>query len=47
MLEFLVDDLRVDLDELEDFDKDIINSYYFISKSKKIKILLELLNEYN
>ena len=47
MLEFLVDDLRIDLDEMESFDKGVISSYYSISKSKKIKVLLELVNEYN
>lgn len=47
MLKFLVDDLRIDLDEIESFDKNMISSYYTISKSKKIKALLEIINEYN
>ena len=47
MLEFLESDLRFDLDEIEGLDKNIVASYYTISKSKKIKALLELLDEYN
>ncbi len=47
VLEFLVDDLRIDLDEIDSFDKAIISSYYTMSKSKKIKALLELIDEYN
>ena len=42
MREFLEDDLRVDFDELEDCDIDIFKKYYEISKSKKIKFLLQV-----
>lgn len=43
MISFLVDDLRIDVDELEDCDIDIFVKYFKISKSKKIKFLIEAL----
>lgn len=45
MLEFLEDDLRIDMEELEDCNIDIFKKYYKISKSKKIKFLIELIEE--
>lgn len=40
MSEFLEDDLRIDMEELEDCDIKVFEKYYEISKSKKIKLLL-------
>ena len=45
MLEFLEDDLRIDMEELEDCDINIFQKYYEISKSKKIQFLLQILND--
>lgn len=45
MISFLVDDLRIDVDELENCDMGIFVQYYKISKSKKIKYLTEALEE--
>jgi hypothetical protein len=45
MISFLVDDLRIDVDELEDSDMNIFTKYFEISKSKKIKFLIEALEE--
>ena len=45
MISFLVDDLRIDEDELEDLDMNIFTKYFEISKSKKIKFLIEALEE--
>jgi predicted transcriptional regulator of viral defense system len=45
MLEFLEDDLRIDSEELEDCNIEIFKKYYEVSKSKKIKFLLELIEE--
>ncbi len=45
MIEFLEDDLRVDFDELIDCDIDIFKKYYEISKSKKIKFLLQVIED--
>lgn len=45
MLEFLEDDLRINLEELEDCNIDIFKKYFEISKSKKIKFLLEVIEE--
>jgi len=39
MIEFLMYDLRVDFDELDDFDIEIVKKYQQVSKSKKIKFL--------
>lgn len=43
MIEFLENDLRIFLDEIENFDTEVVNDYYEISKSKKIKLLLNIL----
>ncbi len=45
MTDFLENDLRIDIDNLSDFNIEIISKYYNISKSKKIQILLNLINE--
>ena len=45
MIEFLENDLRIDLDELFDFNTEIISKYYDISKSKKIQILLKTIEK--
>ena len=45
MIEFLEDDLRVDFEELEDCDVEIFKKYYEISKSKKIKFLLQVIED--
>jgi len=43
MISFLIDDLRIDVDELEDYDMNIFTKYFHISKSKKIKFLIQAL----
>lgn len=43
MLEFIEDDLRIDIEDLEYFDLNIVKEFYNVSKSKKIKIFLNLL----
>lgn len=43
MIEFLEDDLRIDLEDLEGLNMEIFQEYYEISKSKKIYILLNLI----
>jgi len=45
MREFLEIDLRIDVEELEDCDRDIFKKYYEISKSKKIKFLLQVIED--
>jgi len=45
MLEFLEDDLRIDMEELEDCDKEIYKKYHEVSKSKKIKFLLQVVED--
>ena len=45
MIDFLVNDLRIDFEELDDFDEDIILKYHNISKSKKINFLLKVIKE--
>jgi predicted transcriptional regulator of viral defense system len=45
MLEFLRDDLRIDLDELIDMDLTVIKEYGAISKSKKIEFLYKILKD--
>ncbi|MEA1973520.1 MAG: hypothetical protein U9N34_09570, partial [Candidatus Cloacimonadota bacterium] len=45
MYEFLENDLRIDTDELIDFNFEIFSKYYEISKSKKIKLLLNFIKE--
>lgn len=43
MLEFLEYDLRIDIDELEYCNMQILKKYYEVSKSKKIKFLIQVL----
>ena len=45
MLHFLIDDLRVDLDELVGVDTEIVKEYANISKSNRIKFLYKVLEE--
>ena len=45
MLAFIEEDLRVDMDELFDFDLDIVKKYAEISKSKKIEFLYKVLKD--
>ncbi|MBN1252272.1 MAG: hypothetical protein JXR51_11625 [Bacteroidales bacterium] len=45
MIDFLESDLRIDIDEFEYFDTNIIAEYSQVSKSKKIQILLNLIKE--
>ena len=45
MIDFLEDDLRIDMQDLEDVDIDIIEKYYKFSKSNKIAILLKVLQK--
>ncbi len=45
MVDFLVNDLRIDFDELEDFDIDILIKYQEITKSKKIEFLVKIIEE--
>jgi len=47
MFSFLEDDLRVDFEELNEFDINIVNKYYNITKSKKIKLLKECIEDLN
>ena len=47
MLIFLENDLRLEMDELNTFDISIIQTYYEKSKSKKIAVLLKLLQQQN
>jgi hypothetical protein len=43
MMEFLEDDLRIDIDELENCDIKIFEEYAKISKSKKIEVLTKVI----
>lgn len=43
MREFLEDDLRIDMDELENCDIKIFQQYAKISKSKKIEVLTKVI----
>jgi predicted transcriptional regulator of viral defense system len=45
MIEFIENDLRIDTDELANFNIKILSEYYQISKSKKIKILINIIKE--
>jgi len=45
MVEFLEDDLRIDLDELVDSDIKVFQEYYQIAKSKKIALLQKIIEE--
>ena len=45
MMVFLLDDLRIDFDELEEFDMDILIKYQEISRSKKITFLINIIKE--
>lgn len=45
MVKFIENDLRMDIDELTDFNTQIISEYYQVSKSKKIRILLNLIKQ--
>lgn len=42
---FFKDDLRINIDDLRNCNRKVISDYYNISKSKKIKILLNLIKE--
>ncbi|MDQ1339112.1 MAG: hypothetical protein QG567_262 [Campylobacterota bacterium] len=43
MMEFLEDDLRIDMEELENCDMSIFEEYSKISKSKKIEVLTKVI----
>jgi hypothetical protein len=43
MMEFLRDDLRIDMDELEECDINIFKHYFEVSKSKKIDVLTRVI----
>ena len=45
IIEFLTDDIRMDIDDLPGINKEVIESYYAISKSKKIKLLMNFIKE--
>lgn len=45
MTDFLGDDLRIDFEDFEGFNTNIISEYYEISKSKKIQILHRLIKK--
>ena len=47
MFLFLEEDLRVDFEELDEFDINIVIKYYNITKSKKIKLLKECIEDLN
>ena len=42
---FLEFDLRIDMEELEDCNIKILKAYYEISNSKKIKFLIQVIQE--
>lgn len=46
MLEFLEYDLRIDMNELENCNMQILKRYYEISKSKKINFLIQVMRGY-
>jgi len=43
MLEYLVDDIRIDMDELDSFDLNIVKVYINITKSTRVKFLYKVL----
>lgn len=43
MIEFLEDDLRIDIDELDECDMSVFAKYFQISKSKKIDVLTKVI----
>jgi len=45
MIEFLEDDLRIDLDELTQSDMKVFEKYFHITKSKKIALLQKIIEE--
>ena len=45
LIEFIENDLRIDTDEFANFNIKFFSEYYQISKSKKIKILMNLIKE--
>jgi len=45
IIEFLADDIRMDIDDLTGINMEVIESYYAISKSKKIKLLMNFIKE--
>jgi len=45
MFEFIEEDLRIDTEELESFDIEIVLEYYSVTRSKKIKLFLNFLKE--
>ncbi len=45
MFEFIEEDLRIDTEELESFDIEIVLEYYNITRSKKIKLFLNFIKE--
>jgi len=45
LIEFLAEDLRIDIDNLMDFNIEVVENYYIISKSKKIKLLMNLIRK--
>jgi len=45
MLEYLIDNLRIDVDELDLFDINIVREYINITKSTRIKFLYKVLQE--
>lgn len=47
MIEFLEEDLRFDIDELEDFDIGTVKKYYELSKSVRILQLLKVIDDFN
>lgn len=42
---FLEEDLRIDMDELDDFDLEIIRQYALVSKSKRVEFLYKALKD--
>jgi len=45
LIEFIENDLRIDIDEFANFNMKTLSEYYQISKSKKIKTLINLIKE--
>lgn len=42
---FLEEDLRIDMDELDDFDLEIVRQYALVSKSKRVEFLYKALKD--
>ena len=46
MIQFLENDLRIDMQELKEIDIDIVEQYYKVSKSSKIEIFIKIIQKH-